>query len=397
MRQTRKRGDPVEHEWDLFRRGQLDQDRHLKRLREAIKDKLADLVITGEIMDGGKVRIPIKQLREYRFRFAPDEEDGTGSVSDQDGGRPRKGDKIGKRQQQGDGNGPGDGGGGEGFYEAEIGVEQVADVVFADLELPRIQRKIASKAYTEELKMEDIRKKGPMANLDKKLTVLNNIRRNAAKGDPHFGELADDDLRFRTADMRRVPQDQVAVIFVRDSSGSMGEREKLLTRALSFWITRFLQFKYKKVVETAFILHHTDAREVSEDDYFHLGESGGTRVSSGFELALKIINERFSPENYNNYVFAFSDGDNLSSDNPRVVAVAKELLKVTNLVGYTDILPAEGVPRHYSAHPDQSTVRVALDDIGHPYLVTVAMRSPEDALKVLRAFFGRWGKEEESA
>ena len=34
---------------------------------------------------------------------------------------------------------------------------------------------------------------------------------------------------------------------------------------------------------------------MTEEEFFHKGESGGTQVSSAYELALKIIDERYPP------------------------------------------------------------------------------------------------------
>ena len=89
----------------------------------------------------------------------------------------------------------------------------------------------------------------------------------------------------------------------------MGEFEKYITRSFYFWMVRFLRQKYDHV-RIVFITHHTEAREVDEDSFFKLGESGGTRVSSAYQLAVDVIKERFDPQFWNIYPFHFSDGDN---------------------------------------------------------------------------------------
>lgn len=385
----------LESPWDLFRRGQLDQERHLRLIRDAIHRNLHDLVSHGAITGGGRIRLPIRALRQWRLEFDPLSQEQTGAFPPSDqggggqgqprpGGRPKKGDVVGRLPSRGgDKGGSGEGEGGEGFYEVEIGVEAVAEALFADLELPRLQRREQAQEFTEEFRMEDLRRRGSISNLDKRRTVMENIMRNAARGNPAFGSLSDSDLRFRAPDVRRLPQDRVAVLFVRDRSGSMGELEKHLTRVLAFWITRFLSYKYSRVVETAFILFDTSASEVSEEDFFHLSEGGGTMVSTGLQLARQLIEERYQPARYNLYVIAFSDGDNTASDNDRVKEVAGELAGLCNLVGYADIRPSQ----KGDSREDWSPVARELLSLKAPQVMTVNLREQADVLKAMQRFF----------
>ena len=46
-------------------------------------------------------------------------------------------------------------------------------------------------------------------------------------------------------------------------------------------MTRFLRPKYENV-EIVFIAHHTEAKEVTEEEFFTRGESGGTICSSAY-------------------------------------------------------------------------------------------------------------------
>ncbi len=55
-----------------------------------------------------------------------------------------------------------------------------------------------------------------------------------------------------------------------DTSGSMGRFEKYMARSFFFWMTRFLRTKYE-TVEIEFIAHHTEAKVVSEEDFFFKG------------------------------------------------------------------------------------------------------------------------------
>ena len=72
-------------------------------------------------------------------------------------------------------------------------------------------------------------------------------------------------------------------------------------------------------MEIEFIAHHTEAKVVSEEDFFSKGESGGTRCSSAYLKALDLIEEKYNPARYNIYPFHFSDGENMSSDNNKCI------------------------------------------------------------------------------
>ena len=79
------------------------------------------------------------------------------------------------------------------------------------------------------------------------------------------------------------------------------------------------------------------SKEVNENDFFHRGESGGTYISSGYEKALELIEERYHPSKWNIYTFHCSDGDNWGEDNDKAVELANELCDVCNLFGYGEI------------------------------------------------------------
>ena len=60
--------------WDLRRRALKDSMRHDKRVKEAIRKNLKELIAEENIItsDGRKlVKIPLRYLDQYRFRFGP--------------------------------------------------------------------------------------------------------------------------------------------------------------------------------------------------------------------------------------------------------------------------------------------------------------------------------------
>src|SRR5437867_1129880 len=156
-------------------------------------------------------------------------------------------------------------------------------------------------------------------------TTVENLRRNARTGRAAFEGLKNDDLRFKTWERDVRYETNAVVIAMRDVSGSMGEFEKYITRSFYFWMVRFLRTKYNHV-RIVFITHHTEAKEVDENAFFNLGESGGTKVSSAYQLALEVIEERFEPSQWNIYPFHFSDGDNWGEvDNQRCLDLVNQL------------------------------------------------------------------------
>lgn len=71
---------------------------------------------------------------------------------------------------------------------------------------------------------------------------------------------------------------------------------------------------------------------------FTTRESGGTKISSAYELADKIISSRFPPDQWNLYLFHFSDGDNWGDDTPHCIELLNEkLLPKLNLFGYGQV------------------------------------------------------------
>ena len=114
-------------------------------------------------------------------------------------------------------------------------------------------------------------------------------------------------------DMRK--ESNAVVLCIMDTSGSMDTMKKYLARSFFFLLYQFIRTKYRNV-EIVFIAHHTEANEVTEEEFFHKGESGGTFISSGYQKALEIIQARYHPSLWNVYAFHCSDGDNFDSDNP---------------------------------------------------------------------------------
>ncbi|KKO53692.1 sporulation protein YhbH [Paenibacillus sp. DMB20] len=324
-------------DWSLHRKGYQDQVRHQRRIKEVIRQNLPDLITEENIIlsDGKQIiKVPIRSLDEYRFIYNYQKQKHVG----QGDGDSQVGDVLGRdpsQKQPGQGEKAGDQPG-QDVVETEVNIEELENMLFEELELPLLQPKEKEQIETQSIVFNDIRKKGIMSNIDKKRTILENLRRNATTGNPGIHHISPDDLRYKTWDDTVIPDSNALIIAMMDTSGSMGSFEKYCARSFFFWMTRFLRRQYEKV-EIVFIAHHTEAKEVTEEEFFTRGESGGTICSSAYIKALEIINRRYPPSKYNIYPFHFSDGDNLTSDNERCVKLIGDLLKVSNIFGYGEV------------------------------------------------------------
>ena len=102
----------------------------------------------------------------------------------------------------------------------------------------------------------------------------------------------------------------------------MGEEEKSLARNTAFWTDAWIDRQYQGT-EKCYIIHDVSAKVVDRDTFFTTRESGGTVISSAYQLAKEQMFGRFSPDEWNIYLFHFSDGDNSSPADSQ-----KELIRI---------------------------------------------------------------------
>jgi uncharacterized sporulation protein YeaH/YhbH (DUF444 family) len=133
------------------------------------------------------------------------------------------------------------------------------------------------------------------------------------------------------------------IMHMMDVSGSMGREQKDIVRIEAFWIDTWLRSQYRNL-EVVYIVHDAAAKVVDKETFFHLRESGGTKISSAYELCLDLIKDRYPPEDFNIYPFHYSDGDNWSArDTERCVSLVRdELLSRVNQFCYGQVKSAYG-------------------------------------------------------
>ena len=363
-------------DWSLHRKGYQDQARHRQKVREAIRRNLPDLIAEENIIlsDGRRVvKIPIRSLDEFHFIFSRDKQKLVGQGT----GGSRVGDVVARDPAPSPGR---EGGAGDqpgiDVTEAEVTLAELEDLLFEELELPFLRPMDKERMGGRDVRFNDIRRKGLSANIDRKRTILENLKRNARSGRPFIGGITPGDLRYKTWEEIPKPDNNAVILAMMDTSGSMGSFEKYCARSFFFWMTRFLRRKYDQV-DIVFIAHHTEAKEVTEEQFFTRGESGGTICSSAYVKALEIIGERYPPSRFNIYPIHFSDGDNLTSDNERCVRLIERLLEVANFFGYGEV----------NQYNRSSTLMSAYRHIRHPRFLHCVIRDKSDIYHALKAFF----------
>jgi uncharacterized sporulation protein YeaH/YhbH (DUF444 family) len=314
-----------------------DQARFRDIVRGRIKSNLKKYVQKGEMIGKqGKelVTIPIPSIDIPHFRFGERQQGGVGQ-GDGDPGDPLS---------AGEGEpGQGQAGEGEGQHtlEVDVSLDELADLLGEELQLPRIQPRGQDRIVSSRLKYTGVAPAGPESLRHFKRTYKQALRRQIAAGtyDPRHPVIVPvrEDRRYRTWKEVPIPETNAVVIYMMDVSGSMGDEQKEIVRIESFWIDTWLRRHYKGL-KTRYLIHDAVAREVDRETFFHTRESGGTMISSAYKLCRDIVQADYG-QAWNVYPFHFSDGDNWSADDTRLcVEILKtDLLPVVNLFCYGQV------------------------------------------------------------
>ncbi|MBC2580370.1 sporulation protein YhbH [Clostridium sp. DJ247] len=389
--------NPIGHD-----RAAEDRRRHKELVEDSIKKNLVDILSEESIVGqtkNKKIKIPIRGLKEYQFVYGKNSS-GVGSGD----GTEKRGDVIGT-EKEGNANGAGNKGAGndegEDIYETEITIEDIMEYIFQDLNLPNLTKKKFSEILSDGSKKKcGYQKSGIPPRLAKKRTVIEKMKRkqgmkkaikeeDSRKGinedilnqfEVENNELIgrfpfkEDDLRYYRVKPVKKREYNAVVLCIMDTSASMDQNKKYLARSFFFMLYQFVKMKYSSV-EVVFIAHSTAAKIVTEQEFFHKVESGGTYISSGYSKALDIIKERYNPATWNIYAFHVSDGDNWSEDNDRAVKAANSLCDACNLFGYAEIMAygyTSAIKKRYA------------NEVKRSNFVSVAMKKKEDMWDALK-------------
>ncbi len=361
-------------------RAASDRGRHKKKIDKAIKESIKDVIAEESIIGQNgkkKIRIPVRGLKEYRFIYGNNEQNkSTGSGGEH---RLKRGQKIGKKRAdkgQGQGAGKASDQKGDEYYDVEVSLEELAEYLFNDLELPDLEKKSFRFVSDESIKRQGYRFKGIRPRLSKKETLKRKIRRQkmaekVGTYDPASEErfpFHKDDLKYHHIKPKIKENSSAVIFFLMDVSGSMSQDRKYLARSFFFLLYQFLNHKYEKV-DVVFVSHSTDANRVSEDDFFKVGTYGGTIISSCLDLELDIIEKEYHPHSWNIYTFYCGDGENWSTDNEKCLDLFKQIKDTSQLTSYCEI------NEHYSNFAEEGTDAVMPD--GHPWPSFSAWKNEE--------------------
>jgi uncharacterized sporulation protein YeaH/YhbH (DUF444 family) len=321
-------------------------DRDLSRFRQVVrgivKKELRKYIVTGELVGRqGKdfVSIPIHQIEIPNFRHETRRFGGVGQGDGEPGSPIGPGDDA--------GSGPAGSAPGDHLLEVDVAIEELARIMADELELPNIQPRSKDVVEAEHGRFTGIQRIGPESLRHFRRTYREALLRQVASGSYNFENPViipiKEDRRYRSRRTIHAPETNAVIIYVMDVSGSMGDEQKDIVRSESFWINTWLRHQYKGVV-TRFIVHDAEAHQVDEHTFFHTRESGGTRISSAYQLVSNLMAEEFHPAEWNIYVFHFSDGDHWGGgDTQMCIQVLEEkILPGVNLFGYGQVASPYG-------------------------------------------------------
>lgn len=362
-----------------------NRERFLRRVKNYIRRAVSEAVRDRSIKDiqnTQSITIPRKDIAEPSFRHGPG---GKREMVHPGNSDYIRGDKI-PRPQGGGGGGGGNQasneGDGQDDFVFELSREEFMQYFFDDLELPRLVKTHLLAVPTWKSIRAGWAAEGTPNNIDVVRSLRSALGRRIALGAPLVNELHelerqleimkadhDDrredikvleeeihhlrgriwripfidpfDLRYVNRVKQPTPSSQAVMFCVMDVSGSMDEQRKDLAKRFFILLYLFLKRNYERI-EVVFIRHHTRAEEVDEDTFFHSTESGGTVVSSALELMQKVMDERYSPTEWNIYGAQASDGDNWTDDSPKCRKIlADDILEKVRYFAYIQVTPEE--------------------------------------------------------
>lgn len=314
-----------------------DHARFRNIVRGRIKQNLKKYITRGELI-GKKgrelVSIPVPQISIPRFRHDPRQAGGVGQ------GRGDIGTPIGR------GNGTEPGGAGEGqgqhLLEVDVSLDELAEMLGEELELPNIQPKGKTNIVSEKDKYTGISLRGPESLRHFKRTYKQALRRQIISNTYNLKNPVvipiREDRRYRSWKTKMEPEANAVIIYMMDVSGSMGDEQKEIVRIESFWIDTWLKYQYTNIA-TRYIIHDAIAYEVDKETFYHTRESGGTVISSAYKLAAEIVEKDYPVDDWNLYFFHFSDGDNWGEvDTEECLKIlAEKLFPAANLFCYGQV------------------------------------------------------------
>ncbi len=359
----------------------VNRQRFLRRYKSQIKKAVADSISNRSVTDtesSENITIPKRDIQEPIFH------QGKGGNRDRvlpGNDQFSKGDRIKRPDGAGQGSGQGeasDSGEGEDDFNFSISMDEYLNLLFDDLELPNLQKTQNMQQPDFETFRAGYKTDGVPTNIDivrslkgaqsrrialtaskkRKRKELMALLEEANLADPRdelyiqtleqqIEELTKQidkvpfidsfDLKYRNYDKRPIPSSNAVMFCLMDVSGSMDQATKEMAKRFYILLYQFLTRSYDKI-EVVYIRHHTQAKEVDEQEFFYSKETGGTIVSSALQLMDEIVKDRYPPSQWNIYAAQASDGDNWADDSPHCGRLLREkLLQYSRYYAYIEI------------------------------------------------------------
>ena len=330
-------------------------DELLERDRRREEDGFKRKIRIGRIVKpatGGKEKIIVVPTTvEEKFvhdEISLDQEPGEGEPTGGTG-EGEEGDIIGEQpirpeegegEGEGSGEGPGEGEGGD--HELESNAYELGKVLSQDFQLPNLQDKGKKRTLARYVYDLTDKNRGVGQILDKKATLKRIVETNITLGNiPDVGNIdttkfiiSPQDLIYRILSREKDFESQALVFFLRDYSGSMGGKVTQTVVSQHVMLYSWLVYQYEKQVETRFILHDTQAKEVSDFYKYHSYKvAGGTKVFTAFKMVNDIVERENLARDYNIYVFHGTDGDDWDKDGKQTIAEMEKMFNYVARIG----------------------------------------------------------------
>ena len=262
-------------------------------------------------------------------------------------GEGEEGEVIGEqpvRPQEGEGEGAGPGQGESGPHEMESNAYDLGKILTEQFQLPNLKDKGKKRSLTRYIYDLTDRHRGFGQLLDKKATLRQIVETNIGLGrirgagdlDPTEFLVAPRDKVYRILSREKDFESQAMVFFLRDYSGSMSGKPTEVVVSQHVMIYSWIMYQYASQVESRFILHDTEAKEVPDFyTYYNSRVAGGTKVASAFRLVNEIVEKESLARDYNIYVFHGTDGDDWDTEGKECLPEIEKMLHYAARVGVT--------------------------------------------------------------
>lgn len=345
----------------------LERDRQREKDGFPRKIRIGRMVRPGR---GGKDKVVVvpttveeKLIHDRSFQEQQDEGGSAGGA-----GEGEQGEVIGEQKVREEAGGaPGAAGQGEGgAHDIESSAYDLGRILTEKFELPNLKEKGKKRSLTKISYELTDRNRGFGQVLEKKATLRRILQTNLALGnlpdptniDPTTFLIAPSDKVYRILSQEKDYDSQALVFFVRDYSGSMAGKATELVVSQHVLIYSWLLYQYNEQVESRFILHDTEAREVPDFySYYNSRVAGGTRVAAAYALVNQLVEKEELAKDYNIYVFHGTDGDDWDTGSAETVPQLTRMLSYANRVGVT-------ITEHSSPPSRSSEVELTLKRSG---------------------------------